>query len=104
MPLQNGNQAAANSVTNFRCQNPQAPPMQQLLANQQFAAMLAAQNPATPMMAVARPASAAQNHPPSGQMQPPQTGRLPQQVAQAGLVQHPQHTANPQRFQYFQCK
>jgi hypothetical protein len=101
MPLQNGNQAAANSVANFHGQNPQAPQMQQMLANPQFAAVLA-HNPAASMMAgsVARPASAAQNHPPSGQMQPPQAGRVPQQVAQPGLVQHPQHAANPQLAAY----
>ena len=91
---QNGNQAAANSVANFHGQNPQASPMQQQLANQHFAAMLAHK----PMAgSVARPASASQNHPPNGQMQPPQAGRVPQQE---GLVQHPQHTGNPQLAAY----
>jgi len=101
MPLQNSSQAAANSVANFHGQNPQAPPMQQMPANPQFSAALA-HNSATSMMAgpVARPASAAQNHPPNGQMQPPQAGRVPQQVAQPGLVQHLQHTANPQLAAY----
>jgi hypothetical protein len=98
MPLQNGNQAAANSVANFHGQNPHAPPMQQMLANPQFSAVLA-HNQAM-AGSVARPASAAQNHPPSGQMQPPQVGRIPQQVAQPGLVQHPQHTAGAQLAAY----
>ena len=94
IPLPNGNQAAAN-VANFQGQNPQ------MLANPHFAAAVA-QNPSAPMIpgSVARPASAAQNHPPSGQMQPPQAGRVPQQVAQSGLVQHPQHSANPQLAAY----
>jgi len=101
IPLQNGNQAAANSVANFHGQNPQAPPMQQMLTNPQFSAALV-HNQAAPMMAgsVARPASATQNHQPSGQMQPPQAGRVPQQVAQPGLVQHPQHTAASQLAAY----
>ena len=93
--MQNGNQAAANSVANFHGQNPQAPSMQQQLANQQFAAAVLAHKPMAG--SVARPASAAQNHPPSGQMQPPQNGRGPQQE---GLVQHPQHTGNPQLAAY----
>jgi hypothetical protein len=101
MPLQNGNQAAANSVANFHGQNPQAPQMQQMLANPQFAAVLG-YAPAASMMtgSVARPASATQNHPPNGQTQPPQAGRPPQQVVQQGLVQHSQHTANTQLAAY----
>ena len=101
MPLQNGNQAATNPVANFHGQNPQAPQTQQMLANSQLAAVLG-HNTAAPLMAgiVARPASATQNHPPGGQMQPPQAGRVPQQVAQSGLVQHPQHTTNPQLTAY----
>ena len=103
MPLQNGNQAAANAVANFHGQNPQGPPMQQMLANPQFAAALG-HNAAASMMGgpVARPASASQNHPPNGQMQPPQAGRAPQQVAQPG--QHPQHAANSQLAAYLHAQ
>ena len=102
MQSQNGNQPSANPVAHFHGQNPQAPPMQQMLANPQFAAVLG-HNAAASMMAP-RPASAAQNHPPNGQMQPPQTGRGPQQVAQPGLVQHPQHSANPQMAAYLHAQ
>lgn len=100
MPLQNGNQAAANSVAHFHGQNPQAPPMQQMLANPQFAAVLGH----NASLMAPRPASAAQNHPSNGQMQPPQAGRVPQQVAQPGLVQNSQHAANPQMAAYLHAQ
>ena len=101
IPLQNGNQTAANSVANFHGQNSQAPPIQQMVPNPQFATVLG-RNPMAG--SVARPTSAAQGHPPNGQMQPPQAGRVPQQVAQQGLVQHPQHAANPQLAAYLHAQ